>query len=213
MANVLYNPGFSQVYGNYGGSVSVPIGATSATITPTRASAASIWMDLVALATVTHGAQFEGFVNDSGALVIQTTGDSFTLTASANTQTRLNLAASATGTSITGSGAHQGGLYPTGFKFSGFYLSKGKTKGSAAGDGANPLVWGTDNGTVEILDTYENIWNYHETVYPSGDLYVADIWMGGRSFGRYQITNASMQRPGWKPDPAILRVTAQGVEQ
>ena len=56
MANVLYNPGFSQVYGNYGGSVSVTIGATSATITPTRASAASIWMDLVALATVTHGA-------------------------------------------------------------------------------------------------------------------------------------------------------------
>lgn len=212
MAVLVHNPGFSQVFGNYGGSVSVTIGATSATITPgdERASAASIWMDLVALATITHGSQFTGFVNDSGVLVIQA-GVTFTLTASGNTQTRLGIAASASGTEVTGTGVHLGGLYPVALKLRGFYLSKKSVKSSAAGDGANSLIWGSDKGRADILDTYENVWNYMETLYPSGDIFVTDIWMGGRSFGRYQVTSAQMGRPGVKPDPATLRISLAGV--
>jgi len=214
MSLLVHNPGFSQVFGNYGGSVSITIGGDVATVTPgdTRASAASIWMELVSLATITHETPFTGFVNDSGVLVMKA-GVSFTLAASGNTQTRLGVDASASGTEVTGTGVHLGGLYPAGLKFKGFYLNKSTIKASAAGDGSNPLIWGTASGSVDILDTYENVWNFHETVYPSGDIFVADLWMGGRSFGRYQVTKARMVHPGRKPDPATLRLSLSGVSQ
>ncbi len=61
MALVEFNPGTAQAVAGYTGNVSITIGATSATITPGRDSAASIWAALVDLATVTTCETVQGW--------------------------------------------------------------------------------------------------------------------------------------------------------
>ena len=210
MAVVEHAPGWAEVTNRWTGSVSATIGATSATITPTVDSAASVWIALVEKCKLIHGGTWEGWATDAARLEISHTA-SFTLTASGNTQTRLNLAASASGTLISSIGPHERGYYPTGLGFEGYNLRKQGGAAAADGSGAVPLIWDPGQATLQVFDTWAFNYDLLSELNAIGDLYKMDIWIGGRGLGRYVVESARMLRASKLNDYTTLTVTATGV--
>ncbi len=203
-------PGFAKVSSGWTGVVSVTIGAAVATVTPDVDSPASVWLALLKECRLVHGGVWNGWVDTSGILTIQHSV-SFTLASSLSTKSRCTLATSATGTTVTGTGPHQYGFYPLAINFTGHDRAKEDGVSAADGSGATPLIWGSGKGDLEILDTWVNNYNLHESLMDSTELFTMDFWMGGRGFGRYIVESAIMTKPGILADYAMLKVGLAGV--
>ena len=210
MANVEYIPGLAQVFDSWSGNVAVTIGATTVTVTPTKGSCASVWVELVEQCRLTHGGNWNGWVDSDKHVVIQHSS-SFTITASGSTQTRLNLSASYSGVRARGVGPHVGGFYPLGFGFTGFDRMESDGAAAADGSGATPLIWKSNKATATFLDTWANIYDWHDDLVPSGDILEVDVWMGGREFGRYVVDDARTNRLSSVVDYVELGVELSGV--
>lgn len=210
MAIVEHIPGLAEVFGSWSGNVAVTIGATAVTISPNDDSCASVWVRLVEQCALTHGGSWYGWVDSDKRLVIETAA-SFTITASGSTQTRLNLAASFSGTRARGVGAHVGGFYPLGFGFTGFDRMESDGAAAADGSGATPLIWKSNRATATFLDTWANVYDWNAELVPSGDLLSVDVWMGGREFGRFVVDDARTSRLSKVVDYVELAVELSGV--
>jgi hypothetical protein len=188
-------PGLARVITAWTGNVSVTIGATSATISPGVGSAASVWSDLLAKCRLIHGGTWSGWADASGILQIHHSIN-FTLTSTLLTKSRLNLSASASGTTVSGAGAHLRGYYPMSLGFTGYDIRKDDGAAAADGSGATPLIWGSGTASVEVLDTWANNYALQEALMEGPDVLMVDIWMGGRRFGRFAIEDVGMKRAG-----------------
>ena len=212
MAIVDHTPGFAEVADNWTGSVTVTIGAVSATVTPTRGSAASVWIDLIKKCELLHGGDWYGWSTSASKLVIAH-DVSFTLTASGSTQSNLGIPASASGTEVVGTSPHIRGTYPMTLKFSGFQEVKRDGGQASDGEGSTPLIWNTGDAQIQILDTWANCYAINADVMGSGDLFLMDLWIGGRTYGRYIVTGASMSRVSATVDYTQISLQCSGVAE
>ena len=213
MAVVDHTPGFSQVTDSgWTGNVTVTIGAVSATITPSNDSAASVWIALVNKCELLHGGSWEGWSTSASKLVIAHSS-SFTITATGTTQTRLGLAASTTGTEVAGTSAHFRGTYPIGLSFEGYNKIKEDGVAAADGSGATPLIWKTGGASIQVFDTWQNNYDTQGTIMAAGDIFTGDIWMGGRSFGRYFFDSVRLSKKGKMVDHTVLNIQCSGIEE
>lgn len=205
MADGSRNIGLAKVLTGWTGTLSVQVGATLVPITPSEPTSAIELAMRVDIVLSALGAQPVGVRADGGVLS-WSAGVSFTLAATGVIQSRLNVAASTTGTTVTGAGAHADGFYPAQGMLVRSPLFASSTAspmsdGSAAG---NPLPM-VATVSIEAHDTLSNLWTLEDD-FSSDQLW--DLWAGGGYRGRMRINSVKRNRLG--KDARSARLLMQG---
>lgn len=168
--------GLSQALTAWTGSISVTYGPYVATVTPVDGdSIASVMSRLVYRATsLISAATWQVTVSAAGVLTI-TASVAFDLATSSNTATRTALASGTGATSYTGSGAHDGGVYPS----RGLSVRPGTpvtTRGRVSGDGSRVVAGTPAPGQIVLLayGTFAELWSIELAA-----VGVHDVWADG----------------------------------
>lgn len=201
--------GLAKVLTGWTGSLTVTVGATAVPIVPAEPTSAielALRVDLVlgALGAQPYGAS----VSEAGVLTWRAVS-SFTLAATSLIQSRLNVAATATGTTVTASGAHADGFYPSRGMLVGSPLFTCSTVRSVAdGSGAlNPLPLVTDL-SLTVQGTLSELWALEDDF---GADQMWDLWAGGTYRGRLRIDSAQRRRLGQSAEHGKLSLGASAI--
>ena len=209
MASGSRSIGLAKVLTGWTGSLTVTVGATAVPIVPSEPTSAvelALRVDVVlgALGASPYGAS----VSAAGVITWRAVS-SFTLAATGVIRSRLNVAASTTGTTVTGSGAHADGFYPArGMLVESPMVASSTTMSVSDGAGAiNPLPM-TSTVSLEVHDTLANIWA-HEASFNTDHMW--DLWAGGVYRGRLRVEDANRSRIGISAEHAALRLSCVSV--
>ena len=205
----LVTVGLSQALTGWTGAISLTATIT-ATVTPVDGdSVASVMSRLVQRAETLIGGTWQVVISASGVLTVSRPSGAFTLTTSGNTATRTALASASGASSYTGSGAHEGGVYPS----RGMEVRPGTrvtTRGRVSGDGSRVIPGTPAPGPVTLVahGTHAEQWALEAAAV---GLY--DVWAEGARgvFVRVNITEARRARLDKRADNGIT-VTLIGTE-
>lgn len=212
MANPLVS-GLAIVRSGWTGSISVTVGASTVTHTPTDpTSAAEVMVRLAQRASRAFGAAWEAFPTEAGVLTLSASA-AFTLAASGTTAARTGFASGpyASATERPADGAHEDGIYPSvGLTYSGSHLV-GQTRATAMATGAAATmpVRGDSAGTLIVHGAHAELVALQATL--EGGALTYDVWSGGRLEGRVRIGQARREARSQKPGMVQLAIDCREV--
>jgi len=193
MAAPLNVMGMAKVLTGWTGSLSVTIGGVTVPITP-RATTSVIEL-AERVGDVLRGFGLSGiqYATSAGVLQWEATG-AFTLAATGVIATRMNLAASTTGTTVTGAGAHADGFYP------GIGMSLAEPIGSttvvpALANGAATVgsLMASQSLRLVAHADLDDIWTL-EAAFNTDQPW--DVWAAGVYRGRLKVDSVTRERMG-----------------
>lgn len=199
--------GMAKALTGWTGAITVTVGGTASTVAiaePASAIEVALQIDqtLMALGATALGVS----VSDAGVLQWSALS-SFTLAATLNSATRLNIPASTTGQTVTGSGAHADGFYPSGGLMirDPFIASSTATSvaNSIGNTGVQPM---SKSITLEAHADLSEIWTLEDDF---SDDQLWDLWTGGRFRGRLRVLRVNRERLGKSAELARLTLDAE----
>lgn len=193
MAGPLNVMGMAKVLTGWTGTLSVTVGATTVAITPPMRTSAIILADRVVLIADALGVAVTTFATAAGVLTWSASA-TMSINATGVLRTRLNLAATTTGTDLAGVGAHTDGFYPEhGMEIA--TMPNTSTMVTPAASGSNPPIpnMAPQSLTIGVFGTLANLWTYEDAF--GGD-HVWDVWRAGRYWGRLRVNDVSRQPLG-----------------
>ena len=201
--------GFAKVLTGFTGSLSVTVGSSTVAITPTEPTSAVELAFRVDQTLAALGAGPYGLRISAAGVFEWSAVSSFTLAASGVIKTRMNLATTASGTSVTSAGAHADGFYPS----NGMIVRSpliSTTSPAPIADGSNAPTLRPVPTQTEVLvhANLSEIWGLEHDF--DGDQ-LFDYHSGSSYQGRLRITSAVRVRDGKSHELAHLRLQAQAI--
>lgn len=201
--------GLCKVLTGFTGSLSVTVGGTTVAITPEEPTSAVELAFRVDQVLAALGAGPYGLQISTAGVFTWSAVSSFTLAASGVILTRLNLAASASGTVVSSLGAHQDGFFPgNGMIVRSPFLST--TRPNSIADGSNaPTVRPTPTKTEILVQAdLSDLWTLEDD-FSADQLF--DYHSGSSFQGRIRVVAVRRVRDGKLHTQAFLRLEAQAV--
>ncbi|MCB9507966.1 MAG: hypothetical protein H6698_09640 [Myxococcales bacterium] len=204
--------GLSQSLSGWTGAITVEKGVT-VTVTPVDGdSVASLMSRLVQRAEALIGYDWQAVADAAGVLTLSSTVGNFDLTTSGNVAARTALASGTSAGSYTGSGSHEGGIYPS----RGMSVSPGTpttTRGRYSGDGSMVVPGRRAPGRVVLVayDVHASLWSLEASL--SG---VYDVWADGARgvLARVRVTSTRRVRQGRSAQDGLgLEITGPEVSR
>ena len=201
--------GLAKVLTGWTGSLTVTVGGVPVGITPSEPTSAvelAVRVDtvLTALGAQPHGVQ----VSEAGVLVWSAVA-SFTLAATGVIQTRLNVAASTTATTVTGAGVHADGFYPArGMSIDSPMMATSQATTMADAAGSTGALAAVSSARLTANDTLQALWAFEDDF---GTDQLWDLWAGGYYRARLRIEQVTRERLGTSAEAGRLSMQAAGV--
>ena len=209
MASGSRSIGLAKVLTGWTGSLTVTVGATAVGIVPSETTSAIELAGRIDVVLSALGAQPYGADASAAGVISWRAAGSFTLAASGVIQSRLGVAATATGTTVTGTGAHAGGFYPAqGMLVDTPLLASSTAQPMADASGGIGALPSVARVAVEAHDTLAYLWAFEAEF--GGDL-MWDLWAGGRYRGRMRIDDVKRSRLGKSAERATLSLSGAAI--
>lgn len=201
--------GLCKVLTGFTGSLSVTVGATTVPISPKEPTSAVELAFRVDQVLAALGAQPYGLRISETGVFTWSAVTSFTLAATGVIQTRLNVAASTTGQTVTGAGAHADGFYPgEGMLLRSPLLDTQRARALSDGSGATMVQPMPAQTEILVHDTLANIWSLEGT-FSADQLW--DYTSASQYQGRLRVNAVKRRRLGRTAEHAELRLDAQSI--
>ena len=193
MAAPLNVMGMAKVLTGWTGSLTVTVGGVAVAVTPQASTSAIVLAMRVGDILRAFGLSGVQYASSTGVLGWDASG-TFTLAATGVIATRMGLAASSTGTTVTGTGAHQDGFYPEhgmslDVPVGSFAVVPSLADGSAAVGplNASQSLRLTAHGDLDDIWTLEAAFNTDQPW---------DLWAAGVHRARLKVNSVSRERVG-----------------
>ena len=200
--------GMAQVLAGWSGTLSVTVGATTVPIAPDARTSAIVLALAIADTGTALGAAAVAYASATGALSWES-ATAMRIDCSGVIRTRLNMAASTSGTKLGALGAHLDGFYPE----HGMVLREAMhatTTVASIADGSGGVFGQAAARTLalEVHGTLANIWTY-EAVFDADQAW--DLWHGSAHAGRLRVDSVTRERLGKSHE--IGRISVKGTSQ
>ena len=185
--------GMAKVLGGWSGALSVTIGASTVAVTPGARTSAVILARAVAVTATSMGVTTQAYASSAGVLTWEALS-SISINASGLIRTRLNLAGTTTGTTLTGAGAHTDGFYPEhGMQIRAIPQTTTTVPAAAAGAQTDVPNVAPQSLTIKAFGTLANLWTYEDAF--GGDQ-IWDVWRFDGYWGRLRVDAVIRERFG-----------------
>ena len=200
--------GLAQVLTGWSGTLSVTVGATTVPIVPATRTSAIVLARAIATTASALDAAAVAYASSTGVLSWES-AISMRIDCAGVIRTRLDMAASTSGTKLGALGAHLDGLYPEhGIQLREAMHATTTVASIADGSGGVFSQASTRALSLEIHGTLANVWTY-EAAFSADQVW--DLWHGSTQAGRLRVDSVTRKRLGKSPE--LGRLNVKGTSQ
>jgi len=193
----------AKVLTGWSGTLSVTVGASTVAVPVELRTSAIVLADRAAAIARGMGVSVEAYATAAGVLT-WSAASTISINASGVIASRMNLAATTTGTTLSGAGAHTDGFYPAhGMRIDAPSDGTGRTMPTAAGSYTTAPRREPQPVRAQAFGTMADVWTYAAAF--GGDV-VWDVWGFQGYWGRLRIDTVERERQGTSSENATLRL-------